>query len=192
MLFCWISLYNKKQPFFGNKSFKPKGPTIKTYPLFSKEFKNRPKAPRKKHIHLIIVICILVLIALFLLYLLGLANREIITESYTIEKYNSFNQLTDEKRIEEADKVLICVDKNSHRGRVRYSLKIEFAYSDGSYIFRLDLFNGSDGEKLNEMLIIKEKLPKEKIEIDAKYYQKAIDYYGFNENEIALFKQLIN
>lgn len=192
MLFCWISLYNKKQPFFGNKNYKPQGPTIKTYPLFSKEFKLRPKKQRKRQT-VTFIVCVVVLVVTSLLYLLGLANREVITCDYTIEKYNSFNQIKDERKIDEAEEVLIYVKKSVRRGgRVSYNIVMKFSYEDDYYDFGLGSFFGNDEEMLNDMILIKENIPKEKIQIDTEYYQKLINYHDYNEKETELIYELFS
>ncbi len=192
--FGLIILIKKRQPFFGNKKYISKTPTIKTYPLFSKEWKTRPRVVKsnkqKQKERKIICICVLAYVLLFLLAFLGIAERKIITMENTVEKYNIFNQVTDVNQLDNADKIIISFGNPYHQTSGRdEAARIKLVYENETYEFDVGSFEGDIKAGLEKILMIKQQYPKEKIEIKTRLLNQAISY-PFTDEEIELLKKL--
>ena len=105
VLFCFGAVVfgnamKNKQPIFGNPKYKPKWSDhiVKTYPLFSQEFKqNLSVESKKKAIKVAVAFAVLMAVSLVGVFL-AIYPRETLDRENNIIKYNSFNEITDEKK----------------------------------------------------------------------------------------------
>ncbi|MBQ8408081.1 MAG: hypothetical protein IJY39_04385 [Clostridia bacterium] len=146
-----------KQPIFGNKKYKPKWsvPIIKTYPIFSKEF--RQQVLSKKSTKSIIFSFFVIFLAFLLLSLtilsFGIYPRKVLNKQNEFQKYNSFNTLVRTDKIEDADELIIKIERSS-RGR-SYSIKLKFVFDGESYVIGSSFKDMSRKESLEYLLYLK-------------------------------------
>ena len=141
-----------KQPILGNKKFKPKAltPMLKTFPLFSKEFRNSLTAKTKRKIKRIVVIVAVCLLITVLACPFCLYPRTVLDLKNNITTYSSFNQITQVDSIDSAQKLIIRITRGRH---LSYGISIEFVFEDESYTFGLGSFaEFTTQEKLEYML----------------------------------------
>ena len=87
--------WERKQPIFGNKKFKPKfgQPVIKTFPLFSKEFRDSLNEKQKKRIKRIATILLILFVVCAAILPFGIYPRSVLDNQNHFKHYNSFNLL---------------------------------------------------------------------------------------------------
>ncbi len=146
-----------RQPLFGNSNFIPKAfsPTLKVYPLFSKEFRDSPE--RKKYQRTAIILLCLLVVFLFVA-MLGFFPRETLDKNGTLRTHNIVNQVTHTEHIKNADYVSFEVERNDNpRSGTRWYLRMDLYFEDKIYGFGLQNFAPmSTEEALRYMLSIKE------------------------------------
>jgi len=152
-----FKMINDKQPILGNKKFKPKwnDKIEKTYPLFTEDFKEYVwPQKRKKAIRYIVIVSILLIISIFV-SLLALYPRTELDSNHNLYTYNSFNELTDQKNINDADKINISIGKPPRSAK--YRIVLSFYFEDQtSYVFWIHSFDEmSTVETLEYMIQLK-------------------------------------
>jgi len=191
---CALAMYGfqAKQPIFGNKKFKPKTftPILKTFPIFSKEFRNSltDKTKRKlKRIAVIVTACILITA---LAYTFCLYPRNVLDQKNNILTYNSFNQITRVDSIESAQKLIIRITRGRHR---TYGISLDFVFEDESYSFGFNNFaEFTTQEKLEYMLYLKEHFRGRYEFANANRIDNLLSYANFTDTEADLIYQLFD
>lgn len=143
-----------KQPIFGNKRFKPAGlkPVIKTYPLFSKEFRENLSNGTKRKIKKTVTILIILFIVFSLIYSLGIFPRTVLDKHNNVTTYNAFNNKTHGCSITDAEKLVINITK----GRHSWGIRLQFICADKTHEFGLATFyEMTTEETLNYMIYLK-------------------------------------
>ena len=182
-----------KQPIFGNRRFKPRWdqPVLKTYPIFSKEFKENfsEKSKRKcKIIALTIVIFLLVSIAVLPL---GFAWRQTVDSDYYFSSRNCFNKETHRAGIEDAKHMSIAINST----RNGYYIEVKFSFDNKKYTFPLGCFSDdiSDEEALYHLLYLKSLFEEDEFTVSKAYRVPAlIEDNNFDQAEAALIYQLFD
>lgn len=189
--------YNRKQPIFGNKHFKPKWdePTQKTYPIFSRKFRESI-TPKAKKVYLlyfkIFAVCLLVSI---LIFPLGLFSRESIDSDYRFIRYNTFNRIVHQTDISKAQSLTIGVVASSSRGSSKRYPSLKFKFEDSEYSFDSRDFMPDKEERdvLEYLLYLKSFFEPEQYEItDTKYINYIIDYGDYTPEEVGLIYRLFD
>ena len=147
-----------RQPLFGNPNFVPKAfsPTLKVYPLFSKDFRESPE--RKKYQRIAVILLCLLIVFIFVA-MLGFFPRETLDKSGTLRTHNMLNQVTHTEHMENADYVSFEVERNDGNAKrgPRWYLRMDLYFEDKSYGFSLENFAPmSTKEALRYMLSVKE------------------------------------
>ena len=146
-----------RQPLFGNPNFVSKAfsPTLKVYPLFSKDFRESPE--RKKYQRTAIILLCLLVVFIFV-SMLGFFPRETLDKSGTLRTHNMLNQVTHTEYLENADYVSFEIERNDNpKSRTHWYLRMDIYFEDTSYGFRLHNFAPmSTKEALHYMLSVKE------------------------------------
>lgn len=187
--------YNRKQPIFGNKHFKPKWdePTQKTYPIFSRKFRESI-TPKAKKVYLlyfkIFAACLLVSI---LIFPLGLFSRESIDSDDRFIRYNTFNRIVHQTDISKAQSLTIKITEVTRPHNLYISL--DFKFEDSKYSFRTGDFmhNREDIKGLEYMLHLKSFFEEGEYTIlRADKLQELIDENNYDQAEAALIYQLFD
>lgn len=197
---CAVSGYGLqiKQPIFGNKSFKPKGskPMLKTFPLFSKEFRNSLAPQKRSTIKKVVLAVSIALLISSIIMLLGLFPRMTLDHQNNICTYNSFNQITHRNTVESAEKLMINIKySNSTRGyNPSYLIELKFVFEDQTYRFTTGNFHEMSKEQtLEYMLYLKDFFKNGQYEItNIDRMNKLLDYGSFTAEETALIYRLFD
>ena len=155
-----ISGWRTRQPLFGNPKYKPKlfEPTMKVYPLFSKQFlqdrTEKQRAKIRKTTHIILALILI----LALLTSLSFCKRIDLTRDLQFVRYNSFNVPNSSRDMRSAEKLIISIERTHHRHGFSYYISMQFIYPDDTYELDFGRFRGIHwgGEStLQQMLYIK-------------------------------------
>lgn len=107
----------KKQPIFGNKSFKPRFGTsvINVFPLFSKDFRDNiyPRVRRKVRRYCLITGIVLMISIVLLPF--GLRQGKTLSHDGTLRTYNALGQISHSSSVDEAKQMVIRI--TGRRGR---------------------------------------------------------------------------
>ncbi len=190
---------DNKRPIFGNKKFKPSilHPTIKTYPIFSKEFHNNLTDKEKLTIRITLVVLLMLFVANVVLIPFTLYKRNVLSRDNEIFSYNVYNERIQEYKVEDAEKLIIKIVGQGGGWRKPspdYEISLEFVYSDDSYVFTLDSFGPMlRKEKLNYMLYLKGLFKDATYEIEnVELMEKLVSDQRFSESEIKLVYELFD
>ena len=190
--------WDRKQPIFGNKKFKPKfgQPVIKTFPLFSKEFRDSLSEKQKKRIKRIATILRILFVICAAILPFGIYPRSVLDNQNHFKHYNSFNQLTDEVTVGEADRLIIEIDYSSgHRGSSpSWGIELTFEYEHRDYKLTLGGFGDIEREDvLRHMLLLKRYFSEEQYEIvNIEAMERLVDYQNFTAAELKLVYDLFD
>lgn len=187
---------NNKQPIFGNKRFKPSRltPVIKTYPLFSKEFKKNLSSSTKRDIRKTIKICIIIFMICSLIYIPSICPRTVLDKNNNFTTYNVFNKATHNCTITDAENLIIDIYHNiNYRSDDTWGIQLEFSCADKTHQFNLGSFYEMNIEEtLNYMLYLKS-LMSDRYEItNIDRMGKLIWDRGFSEKETQLVYELFD
>jgi hypothetical protein len=190
--------WDRKQPIFGNKKFKPKfgQPVIKTFPLFSKEFRQSLTEKQVKRIKRIAAILLIVFVVFAVILSLGIYPRTVLDSQNRFKAYNSFNQLTDEVAVQEADRLTLEITYHtSRRGFSRsWGIQLTFAYEHRDYKLALGGFGDMEREDvLRYMLSLKDYFKDGRYEIlSTEWMDRLIDDKNFTATEQKLVYDLFD
>ena len=189
--------FTAKQPIFGNKKFKPKAltPILKTFPVFSKEFRNTLSLKTKRKIKKIVIIILIFLIISIIVFPFGLYPRTTLDPQNNISTYNSFNQLTRVDSIDAAQKLIISINTSgSRRGRRNYYISLEFVFENKSYKFSVDdFYELSTQQTLEYMLHLKTIFQNKRYEIaNIEKIDELLFYENFTAEEQDLIYRLFD
>ena len=190
--------WDRKQPIFGNKRFKPKfgQPVIKTFPLFSKEFRQSLTEKQVKRIKRIGTILLIVFVVFAVILSLGIYPRTVLDKQNHFKAYNSFNQLTDEVAVQEAD--CLTLEITHHRSRRGFSrswgIQLTFAYEHREYKLVLGGFGDMEREDvLRHMLLLKRYFDEDQCEVQhIDRMEELVDYQDFTDAELKLVYDLFD
>lgn len=186
-----------KQPIFGNKKFKPKfgKPVIKLSPLFSREFRENIRNDQKKYIKRTLVSFVITFTVCALILPFGLFPRTVLDNENHVKRYNCFDQLTDDRRIEDADKFIIQI-YHSYGSRVspKYGIRLTFKYENRKYSFGLGDFGDMEREAiLRHMLLLKRCFGEDQYEIvNVEKMEQLVEYRNFTDAERKLVYDLFD
>lgn len=190
--------WEHKQPIFGNKKFKPKfgQPVIKTFPLFSKEFRDSLNEKQKKRIKRIALILLILFVACAVILPFGIYPRSVLDNQNHFKHYNSFNQLTDEVTVEEANRLILEIDYSSgHRGSSpSWGIRLTFEYEHRDYVLSLGVFGDMEREDvLRHMMLLKRYFSEDQYEIQhIDRMERLVDYQNFTDAELKLVYDLFD
>ena len=181
-----------RQPIFGNKGFKPPtfAPVIKTYPLFSKEFRENLTDESKRKIRRIVKAVIIIFIVCALIFPFGIYPRDVLDEDNNFSSYNSFNQKTSTHNVKSADKLIIDVDRSRHS----YGIQMKFVFDDEEYVVNMGSIKGMDRkENLEYMIYLKSFFDSDEYEItNIKRLDNLLYSADFTDSELALVYDLLD
>ena len=194
----WVAacdLMGRKQPIFGNKSYKPKGfqPLLPVYPLFSKAFRESLSKKSKDKIKLILLILLAVGTVFTALFPLGIFPRKTLDRDNRFCTYNTLNEVVHQERVENAEKLTIEIEHfHRRKGRDRYNISLTFQFKDRSYSFLDNEFFGmSDLETLEHMLYLKSLFKEGEYEIlHTERMTNLLERQNYSSKERALVYQL--
>lgn len=186
-----------KQPIFGNKKFKAQfgKPVIKHIPLFSPEFRKNLQADQKKYIKKTLISFVIVFIVCALIIPFGLFPRKVLDTSNHLRHYNCLNQMTDERRIEDAEKLIIYISySNGLRTTPKWGICLAFKFEDCKYSFTLGSFNDMEREDvLRYMLKLKGCFSRDRYEIvNVEDMEDLVIYRHFSDAELKLVYDLFD
>ena len=190
--------WDRKQPIFGNKRFKPKfgQPVIKTFPLFSKEFRDSLSDKQKKRIKRTATVLLILLVVCAAILPFGIYPRSVLDNQNHFKHYNSFNQLTDEVTVEEANRLILEIDySRGHRGSSpSWGIQLTFEYEHRDYSLTLGGFGNMEREDvLRHMLLLKRYFSDDQYEIlHIDRMEKLVDYQDFTDAELKLVYDLFD
>ncbi len=189
--FAW----NRKQPIFGNKKFKPKWgePIIKVHPVFSENFRRELTEAKRIKTKRTVMIFVTALLLGVIISLFGLFPRSTLDEHNIITDFNCFDQVTGTRRIEDANAVDICIFRSSgHRSSGRAYLAMKFIFEDGEFSFTLNDFRNMNTEQaLRYMLSLKSLFSKEEYRIKRIHnMERLLNDHDYSPTEIALIYEL--
>lgn len=183
----------KKQPIFGNKSFKPRfGSTvIHVFPLFSRDFRDKiyPRVRRKVRRYCLITgIVLLVSIALLPF---GICQGQTLSHDGTLSTYNAFGQVSHSSSIREAEQMVIRI--TGRRGRHNSpAVAVRYECQGYTYQFTTGAFDGeSRAEALAYMIQLKEQRDG-RYEVDANRLKYFLDSRNHTAEERALIYDLFD
>lgn len=139
-----------RRPIFGNKSFKPKfgQPNIKTYPLFSKEFRDDLSPQKKAFVRRLCLELAAVFLVTLCIMVHGLFSRVTLDSGNMIKKYGVFNNTVAERQVSDANRLVLEITRfTPRRGRPVYGIRIGFDYGDIIYEFSLADFDHMEREE---------------------------------------------
>lgn len=187
---------DNKQPIFGNKHFKPAGlkPVIKTYPLFSKEFRENLSNGTKRKIKKTVKILLILLIVFSVIYSLGIFPRTVLDKYNNCTSYNMFNNETHRCNITEAEKLVIDIYHNIHyRNADTWGIRLEFSCAHKTHKFTLGSFYEMNTEDtLNYMIYLKSLLSGRYEITNIDRMEKLIWDRGFSAKETQLVYELFD
>ena len=188
---------SKKQPIFGNKRFMPDPmkPTLKVYPLFSKDFRNSLNKKAKKRIKQFSVAFLIAMGIGAVVMFFGIFPRHTISKGDILTSYNSFNSATSSCHISECEVLEISVERNSRRrGSPSYNIKFELEDKGHKYSFSISDFEDMDEKTaLEYLLYIKSYFPDGEYKIkNAKHVDRLIWYRDYNAEEAKLVYELFD
>lgn len=186
-----------KQPIFGNKKFKPKfgQPVIKTFPLFSKEFRQSLTEKQEKRIKRIATVLLILFIACAVILPLGIYPRTVLDKQNHFKCYNSFNQMTDDVPVQEADRLILEITyRNRRKSSPSWGIQLTFEYEHRDYSLTLGGFGDMEQEEvLRHMLGLKRYFSNDQYEIrHIDRMEKLIDYQNFTATEQKLVYDLFD
>lgn len=190
--------WERKQPIFGNKKFKPRfgQPVIKTFPLFSKEFRDSLSEKQKKRIKRIALVLLILFVVCAAILPFGIYPRSVLDNQNHFKHYNSFNQLTDEVTVGEANRLIIEIDYSSgHRGHSpSWGIELTFEYEHRDYKLTLGGFGDMEREDvLRHMLLLKRYFSEDQYEIvNIEAMERLVDYQNFTDAELKLVYDLFD
>ena len=188
--------WEHKQPIFGNKKFKPKfgQPVIKTFPLFSKEFRDSLSEKQKKRIKRTATVLLILLVVCAAILPFGIYPRSVLNNQNHFKHYNSFNQLTDEVTVEEANRLILEIDySRGHRGSSpSWGIELTFEYEHRDCSLTLGGFGNMEREDvLRHMLLLKRYFREDQYEIlHIDRMENLVDYQDFTDAELKLVYEL--
>ncbi len=187
---------DNKQPIFGNKCFKPSKltPVIKTYPLFSKEFKKNLSSATKRYIRKTTKICIIIFMICSLIYILGICPRTVLDKNNNFTTYNVFNKETHGCNITYAENLVIDIYRNRHlRGRDSWGIRLKFSCADKIHEFKLGAFYEMNTEEtLNYMLYLKSLMSDRYETTNIDRMEDLMRYKNFTTEETQLVYELFD
>ena len=190
--------WDRKQPILGNKKFKPKfgQPVIKTFPLFSKEFRDSLSEKQRKRIKRTATVLLILFLVCAAILPFGIYPRSVLDNQNHFKHYNSFNQLTDEVTVGEADRLIIEIDYSSgHRGHSpSWGIELTFEYEHRDYKLTLGGFGDMKREDvLRHMLLLKRYFSEDQYEIvNIEAMERLVDYQNFTDAELKLVYDLFD
>lgn len=192
-------MISKKQPLFGNKSYKPKGlkPLYPVYPIVSKGFYNNLSPKKQKKLKITAIVLLTCLAICTLLFPFGILPRNVLDEDHVFYSYDSFNQLMHSASAEQAEKLTIEVYRSmgsGRHGRTHYYVTLTIHFEDRSYQFDDRNFNTlSDKKILEQMLELKGFFDEGEYEIKGlEYKDELFQKKNYSSTEKALFYQLFD
>ena len=190
--------WERKQPIFGNKKFKPKfgRPVIKTFPLFSKEFRDSLSEKQKKRIKRIAVVLLILFLVCAVILPFGIYPRTTLDNENIFKTYNSFNRVTHEAALEGATCAVIDITYSGggRHGSPHWGIEMEFVFEEKSYCVTLGSFGDMEREDvLRYMLSLKEYFQNGQYEItNIERMKKLINDKNFSESEQKLVYELFD
>lgn len=141
-----------KQPIFGNKKFKPKvlEPTLKVYPIFTKDFRENLTKENKIKIKKTAKLLMIFIIVSILIFSLCIFQRNVITDENNFISYNMFNSVKDTYNIDEAEKLIIDITRGKNP---QYVIDITFVFENHKHSYVLGSFYEMDTEDALEYMI---------------------------------------
>jgi len=189
--------WDRKQPIFGNKKFKPKfgQPVIKTFPLFSKEFRDSLSEKQKKRIKRTATVLLILLVVCAAILPFGIYPRSVLNNQNHFKHYNSFNQLTDEVTVGEADRLILEITyRNNRKSSPSWGIELTFEYEHRDYKLTLGGFGDMEREDvLRHMLLLKRYFDEDQYEIlHIDRMENLVDYQDFTDAELKLVYDLFD
>ena len=186
-----------KQPIFGNKKFKPRpfDSTIKTFPLFSHEFRSNLSEKSKRSAKITIVSVTLLLVLCFAISFFGIYPRNVLRADGSIASYDFQNQLKDEYNVKDIRQLKISIYHKVKRP-YKYTINLEFICENKSYHFSeksfapMGLSEKNHAEIFEMMLRIKTLVGIEKCIVNDKKLEDMIYYDDFSPREEELVRKL--
>lgn len=132
----------KRQPILGNKTYQAPAfaHTIKTYPLFSRDFRENLHPQSRQSLKRTLTILIVLLLACLLLLPFGFYSRRVLTDDHQLVTYNSFNRISDSHDIREAERTTISVSLWRRRALRRPILQLTFEFENTTYFLYIEDF----------------------------------------------------
>ncbi len=184
-----------KQPIFGNKKIKPSyfESTIKTYPLFSKGFRENltVSAARKIRITAISILIAIVVSAFMIPF--GFYPRTVLDKDNNIITYNTFNKETKRINISDSQKNVINISySNGRRSGPRWGIQMIFVFDNEEYTVGLGAFDKmSTSEALRYMIDLKNNLGEGNYTItNTNRMEDLLTQNGYSDEEKALIYEL--
>ena len=187
---------DNKQPIFGSKRFKPSGlkPVIKTYPIFSKEFRDNLSNGTKRKIKRTSATLIVLIIIFSLIYSLGIYPRTVLDKNDNIITYNAFNKETHRCSVTDADKLVIDIVYNIHyRSEDSWGIRLKFSCADKIHEFNPGHFYGMNAEETLRYMLYLKSLMYDRYEITNEYrIDDLIRYREYGSQETRLVYELFD
>ena len=161
-----------RQPIFGNRKFKSSllHPTMKTYPIFSKEFREKISDGTRKKVKKFVKISVIGILLTALLLPFGFFKRDVLSNDNQIHSYNVVNVKKGSKSIENADKLIISANRDVSGGKsrtVNYIFSVALVYGEETYEFTsASFYEMSNEETIKYMLYLKELFGDGKYEVN--------------------------
>ena len=194
-LFPIYLCYDKEQPIFGNKSFKPNPGQFyeEETPIVSRKFWREMSDETRNKLAKFWVAVSVLFVTFFALSLFGIYPRSVLDKENNIKTYNSFNEVTDIYSVEKADKLIIDIGVSSSRSSRSYYIEIIFVFGDKEYGFGQGTFQGMKREDVLEYMLRKKSEFNDKYEVNGtNLMEKLCKDRKFTEAEKALVYELFD
>ncbi len=185
----------KKQPIFGNKSFKPRFGTsvINVFPLFSKDFRDKiyPRVRRKVRRYCLIT-GIVLLISIALLPF-GICQGKTLSHDGTLSTYNAFGRVSHSSSVDDAEQMVIRI--MGRRGRHNSpAVAVRYECQGHTYQFPTGAFDEeSYAATLAYMVRLKEQLGgRYEVETNRDRLERFLNIKNYNSEERALIYELFD
>lgn len=196
VLLVYVYGIKKRQPILGNSVYKTPvfGHTIKTYPLFSQDFRKHLSPQSRQRLKQATIILSATFLVCLLLLPFGFYSRRVLTDDHQLMTYDSFNRISDSHDIREAEKTTIAVSLWRRRAGGTPQLKLTFEFENTAYFLYIKDFREMDRESaLRYILNLKDVLGSGNFvlsgESNADYL---IHYQNYSPAEAKLLYQLFD
>lgn len=184
--------------FHKRRAFKHDGLVKRVYPLFSRDWRDRPRKTeeqrkRSKKVN-VAVLCILLVLASLIPF--GLYGKTALHTDGAVAVYNYVGEKVEEYRIEDADIIKIRTYRTVRgrkRIRVEYHVALTMYFGEKGYSVKMnDELGGEESyaATLKYMLYVKSLYPDSKIVIEDDYYTEIYKHYELTDEEIRLLDEL--
>ena len=185
----------KKQPIFGNKSFKPRfgSAVINVFPLFSRDFRDKVYPRVRRKVRRYCLIAGMVLLISILLLPFGLYQGKALSRDGTLRTYNVFGQVSHSSSIDEAEQMVIRI--TGRRGRHNSpAVAIRYVCQGQTYQFPTGAFDEENhSATLAYMIRLKEQRDgRYEVETNWDRLERFLDLENFTDEERALICELFD